>query len=127
MSFQRYPTYKPSGVEWLGNVPEHWKVVALKRIATLKSGDSITSESVKDTGDYPVLARILRGAAAEAIFPLCLLRVGKLRLMGWPVLWCVQLCPECSFARFAAFDVLPAAGTANQPRWGYNAPGRSKS
>lgn len=55
MSFQRYPTYKPSGVEWLGNVPEHWKVVALKRIATLKSGDSITSESVKDTGDYPVL------------------------------------------------------------------------
>ena len=24
MSFPRYPTYKPSGVEWLGEVPEHW-------------------------------------------------------------------------------------------------------
>lgn len=24
MSFPRYPKYKPSGVEWLGDVPEHW-------------------------------------------------------------------------------------------------------
>jgi type I restriction enzyme S subunit len=32
MSFPRYPAYKPSGVEWLGEVPEHWEV---KRIASL--------------------------------------------------------------------------------------------
>ena len=30
MSFPRYPKYKPSGVEWLGDVPEHWGVTALK-------------------------------------------------------------------------------------------------
>jgi type I restriction enzyme S subunit len=24
MSFPRYPKYKDSGVEWLGEVPEHW-------------------------------------------------------------------------------------------------------
>ncbi|MGH8175500.1 MAG: restriction endonuclease subunit S, partial [Steroidobacter sp.] len=24
MRFQSYPKYKPSGVEWLGDVPEHW-------------------------------------------------------------------------------------------------------
>jgi type I restriction enzyme S subunit len=29
---------KPSGVEWLGEVPEHWEVVPLKRIAWFKSG-----------------------------------------------------------------------------------------
>ena len=29
---------KPSGVPWLGEVPEHWKVVPLKRIAWFKSG-----------------------------------------------------------------------------------------
>ena len=29
---------KPSGVEWLGKVPEHWEVVPLKRIAWFKSG-----------------------------------------------------------------------------------------
>lgn len=55
MSFPRYPKYKPSGVEWLGEVPEHWDVVALKRIASLKSGDTITGESIEDTGSYPVL------------------------------------------------------------------------
>ena len=27
MSFPRYPKYKDSGVEWLGQVPEHWSVV----------------------------------------------------------------------------------------------------
>ena len=31
MSFPRYPKYKASGVEWLGDVPEHWDVQRLKR------------------------------------------------------------------------------------------------
>ncbi|HPA95273.1 MAG: restriction endonuclease subunit S [Thermoanaerobaculia bacterium] len=30
--------FKPSGVEWLGDVPEHWEVLPLKRIAWFKSG-----------------------------------------------------------------------------------------
>jgi type I restriction enzyme, S subunit len=30
MSFPRYPKYKPSGVEWLGDVPEHWEVKRLR-------------------------------------------------------------------------------------------------
>ena len=29
MSFPRYPKYKDSGVEWLGEVPEHWSVSRL--------------------------------------------------------------------------------------------------
>jgi type I restriction enzyme S subunit len=29
MSFPRYPAYKPSGVEWLGEVPEHWEIARL--------------------------------------------------------------------------------------------------
>ena len=31
MSFPRYPKYKASGVEWLGDVPEGWEVSALRR------------------------------------------------------------------------------------------------
>jgi len=31
MSFPRYPKYKDSGVEWLGQVPMHWHVMPLKR------------------------------------------------------------------------------------------------
>ena len=29
--FKPYPTYKDSGVEWLGNVPENWPIFPLKR------------------------------------------------------------------------------------------------
>jgi type I restriction enzyme S subunit len=65
MTFRRYPRYKDSGVEWLGEVPEHWPIVALKRIAALRSGDSITSESISESGKYPVVGgNGLRGYTA---------------------------------------------------------------
>ena len=32
MSFPRYPSYKDSGVEWLGAVPAHWDVIRLKNV-----------------------------------------------------------------------------------------------
>jgi type I restriction enzyme, S subunit len=38
MSLPRYPAYKPSGVEWLGEVPEHWEVKPLKRVAEIQTG-----------------------------------------------------------------------------------------
>ena len=66
MSFPRYPKYKDSGVEWLGEVPEHWDIVALKRIASLQSGDGITGDSIEEAGDYPVLGgNGLRGYASS--------------------------------------------------------------
>jgi type I restriction enzyme S subunit len=33
-----YPAYKPSGVAWLGDVPEHWEIKALKRTFTTLNG-----------------------------------------------------------------------------------------
>ncbi|HWG96842.1 MAG TPA: restriction endonuclease subunit S [Nitrospira sp.] len=45
---------KPSGVEWLGDVPEHWEVVRLKTLCSMKSGDSITAMSIEPVGKYPV-------------------------------------------------------------------------
>jgi type I restriction enzyme S subunit len=30
MQFKQYPSYKNSGVEWLGDVPEHWSITPLK-------------------------------------------------------------------------------------------------
>jgi type I restriction enzyme S subunit len=41
-------------VEWLGPVPSHWEVLAIKRLASLQSGNGITAESISDEGDYPV-------------------------------------------------------------------------
>ena len=38
MSFPRYPKYKDSGVEWLGEVPAHWAVKPIRKAAKLESG-----------------------------------------------------------------------------------------
>jgi len=34
--FKPYPAYKDSGVEWLGEIPEHWEVRRLKTIASVQ-------------------------------------------------------------------------------------------
>lgn len=56
MSFPRYPKYKDSGVDWLGQVPEHWEVRKVrwlfeirKRIAGELGFDvfSITQQGIK--------------------------------------------------------------------------------
>ncbi len=45
MKWRPYPAYKPSGVDWLGDVPEHWEVKGLRYICRLSYGDSLPSES----------------------------------------------------------------------------------
>ncbi|MCK9477107.1 MAG: restriction endonuclease subunit S [Candidatus Muirbacterium halophilum] len=37
---KRYERYKPSKVEWIGEIPEHWEVKKLKRFSTVKRGAS---------------------------------------------------------------------------------------
>jgi len=44
VSFPRYPKYKDSGVKWLGEVPEHWKVVPVKNVATIINGYPFDSD-----------------------------------------------------------------------------------
>ncbi len=44
---------KPSGIEWLGDIPEHWEAFPIKRLFSLiKYG---TSESAGDKGKYKIL------------------------------------------------------------------------
>lgn len=38
MRYPPYPSYKSSGVDWLGEVPEHWQVANLRRFAQMKTG-----------------------------------------------------------------------------------------
>ncbi len=45
---------KPSGIDWLGEIPEHWEVKKLKHIAKLKSGESITSDNIRETDEFAV-------------------------------------------------------------------------
>ena len=39
-----YSAYKPSGVEWLGDVPRHWEVVQLGRIGVFSKGSGGTKD-----------------------------------------------------------------------------------
>ncbi len=38
--YKVYPEYKDSGVEWLKEVPEHWVVIQIKRLSSVKRGAS---------------------------------------------------------------------------------------
>lgn len=45
---------KQSGVEWIGDVPKHWKVRRLKYITYMQSGETISPNDFNDDGKYPV-------------------------------------------------------------------------
>ena len=45
---QQHESYKPSGVKWLGAVPSHWEVQALRAVTQLKSD--------RNRPDLPVLS-----------------------------------------------------------------------
>ena len=48
---QRYPAYKDSGVEWLGEVPEHWEMRRLANVAEMRVSN--VDKHVKE-GEQPV-------------------------------------------------------------------------
>lgn len=49
MSFPRYPSYKDSGVEWLGQVPAHWDVKRLRFVAQLNPSKSEVATLDRET------------------------------------------------------------------------------
>jgi type I restriction enzyme S subunit len=53
LSIKSYPVYKDSGVEWLGDVPQHWEVKRVKDIVK-RIGNGVTprggSEVYTDLG-----------------------------------------------------------------------------
>ena len=51
MSLPKYESYKDSGVEWLGEVPKHWGVMPLKRLAKLITGITPNTEEYDNYSD----------------------------------------------------------------------------
>ena len=45
---------KDSGIEWIGEVPEHWGEKRIKDISFLQSGINITSDQIEEVDKYPV-------------------------------------------------------------------------
>lgn len=50
---KKYSKYKPSGVEWIGNIPETWNIKKLKFIVKICNGQD-QKEVLDDNGIYPV-------------------------------------------------------------------------
>lgn len=52
---KKYEQYKDSGIQWLGQVPEHWEVLPMKRMFSFGKGLSITKADLTPEG-YPVIS-----------------------------------------------------------------------
>jgi type I restriction enzyme S subunit len=51
----KYPKYKSSGVEWVGDIPENWELKKLKHITEYKNGVSFKSEDFSKEEKIPVI------------------------------------------------------------------------
>lgn len=45
---------KPSGIDWIGDIPEHWEIRKVKSFGTINSGDGIKNSELSEEGKYPV-------------------------------------------------------------------------
>jgi type I restriction enzyme S subunit len=50
----KYQSYKSSGVNWIGDIPEDWGVIKLKYVGKIGSGDSLESSNIEPEGLFPV-------------------------------------------------------------------------
>ena len=46
----------PSGIDWIGEIPEGWNLIRLKFLCTIQTGNQDTQDADKD-GDYPFYVR----------------------------------------------------------------------
>jgi type I restriction enzyme, S subunit len=84
-----YPTYKDSGVEWLGQIPEHWEITRLGRTISLTTGFPFKSEDFTQSEDD---VRLLRGINVSP---------GQVR-WDLTVRW-----PSSERERFSDYELLP--------------------
>lgn len=60
---QQYDSYKPSGIDWIGDIPSHWNIVRLAHIFNAKAGGDAKPELYSDTKDaqhpFPVFTNSL--------------------------------------------------------------------
>ena len=47
---KRYEIYKPSGVDWIGDIPEHWNMTRISNFGSFFKGNGIKKDEVKESG-----------------------------------------------------------------------------
>lgn len=109
--FRPYPAYKDTGIEWLGEIPAHWEVRRLKRLAHIASGFTPPSSFDSSTGQYPVYgSNGLIGYCNEHFVLQEVLAVGRVGASG-----SINMVPARSWVSDNALllrDLCPAARLA---------------
>lgn len=72
---KKYENYKDSGLEWLGMVPEHWKILPFKRGVSINNGRDY--KHVQSEKGYPVI-----GSGGQFAFASDYLYDGEVILLG---------------------------------------------
>jgi len=52
--YKTYPKYKPSGIDWLGDIPAEWEVWKYGHLFLTSMGETILREDLVDDGKIPV-------------------------------------------------------------------------
>ncbi|MBI0067453.1 MULTISPECIES: restriction endonuclease subunit S [unclassified Snodgrassella] len=55
--YKAYPEYKDSGVEWLGYIPEHWKINKLGYIGEMRNGLTYSPDDITNDGQGILVLR----------------------------------------------------------------------
>ena len=71
-----YEKYKPTRVEWIGEIPEHWTVKRLKTLSKLEYGESLAVIS-REEGDIQYLVQMVL-----LVFTQALLQMHLVLLLG---------------------------------------------
>lgn len=77
---------RPSGIEWLGDVPEHWEVMKLKYPISVKGGYAFNSKSFTDTGKKVI-------------------RIGDIDTRGVISLQDAKCIPSSAAQQFSAYEI----------------------
>jgi hypothetical protein len=51
---KRYPAYKKTGIDWIGQIPKHWEMNKIGRMMVLGRGRVISNSEIEaNPGKYP--------------------------------------------------------------------------
>ncbi len=65
MSFPAYPSYRDSGVEWLGAVPTHWEVKPIKAVASVNDEVLAEATDAERQIEYVEISDVQAGAGIK--------------------------------------------------------------
>ena len=110
-----YSAYKPSGVEWLGEVPEHWEVRRLRNVGKALIGITYSPDDVVDRGEGLLVLRAsnIRGAKivdADNVYVRCQVP-GRLLTLEGDILLCSRSGSRTLVGKNAVIDARCAGVT----------------